>query len=132
MRKIKTGSLKTPWERCSFPLKMIPVIIRRSGIDPQKAVHDISRQERQKLTDAIKSFGLTITGLRGYREAVITRGGISRKRGEILPPWNPDWSGAFILRARCWMLDAVTGGFNLQIAWSTGYAAGCARGKIRE
>ena len=125
MRKIKTGSLKTPWERC-FPAKMIPVIIRRSGIDPQKAVHDISRQERQKLTDAIKSFGLTITGLRGYREAVITRGGISVK--EV----NPSTMESRLVRGLYFAgevldVDAVTGGFNLQIAWSTGYAAAAPR-----
>ena len=111
-----------------LPAKMIPVIIRRSGIDPQKAVHDISRQERQKLTDAIKSFGLTITGLRGYREAVITRGGISVK--EV----NPSTMESRLVRGLYFAgevldVDAVTGGFNLQIAWSTGYAAGCAAAK---
>lgn len=111
-----------------LPAKMIPVIIRRSGIDPQKAVHDISRQERQKLTDAIKSFGLTLTGLRGYREAVITRGGISVK--EV----NPSTMESRLVRGLYFAgevldVDAVTGGFNLQIAWSTGYAAGCAAAK---
>lgn len=111
-----------------LPAKMIPVIIRRSGIDPQKAVHDISRQERQKLTDAIKSFGLTITGLRGYREAVITRGGISVKEVNPSTMESRLVSGLYFA-GEVLDVDAVTGGFNLQIAWSTGYAAGCAAAK---
>lgn len=106
-----------------FPAKMIPVIIERSGIPAEKAIHDISREERQALISATKEFGLTITGLRGYNEAVITRGGVSVK--EVLPStMESRMVSGLYFAGEVLDLDAVTGGFNLQIAWSTGYAAG--------
>ena len=60
-----------------YPLKMIPVIIARSGISPEKRVNEITREERQSLVRATKDFRLTLTGLRGYNEAIITQGGVS-------------------------------------------------------
>lgn len=106
-----------------FPAKLIPVMIRRSGIDPQKAIHDIEKQERQKLVEATKAFRLTVTGLRGYREAVITRGGVSVK--EISPAtMESKLIEGLYFAGEVLDVDALTGGFNLQIAWSTGYAAG--------
>lgn len=106
-----------------YPAKMIPVIISRSGILPEKAVHDISREERRKLAEVTKEFEVTITGLRGYNEAIITRGGVSVKQ------INPATMESKLVKGLHFAgevldLDAVTGGFNLQIAWSTGYAAG--------
>ena len=94
-------------------------------IPPEKAVHDISREERQHLVECTKEFQMTITGLRGYNEAIITRGGVSVK--EV----NPQTMESKLVKGLYFAgevldLDAVTGGFNLQIAWSTGYAAGMA------
>ena len=111
-----------------YPLKMIPVIIARSGISPEKRVNEITREERQSLVRATKDFRLTLTGLRGYNEAIITQGGVSVK--EIDPSTMeskkvPDlYCAGEVLD-----LDAVTGGFNLQIAWATGYAAGMSAGE---
>ncbi|MDD3797453.1 MAG: aminoacetone oxidase family FAD-binding enzyme, partial [Lachnospiraceae bacterium] len=59
-----------------FPAKLIPVMVKRCGISAEQPIHDISREQRQQLINAAKGFGLTITGLRGYNEAVITRGGV--------------------------------------------------------
>lgn len=106
-----------------YPAKMIPVIISRSGISPEKPIHDISKEERQMLIRVTKEFQMTITGLRGYNEAIITRGGVSVK--EIQPGTMESKKVAGLYFAgEVLDLDAVTGGFNLQIAWSTGYAAG--------
>lgn len=106
-----------------FPAKLISVMIDRSGIPADKAVHDIAREERRALVALTKHFSLTLTRLRDYNEAIITRGGVSVK--EV----NPATMESRLVRGLHFAgevldLDAVTGGFNLQIAWSTGYAAG--------
>ena len=106
-----------------FPAKLTPVMIAKSGIDPDKKVHDISREERQRFTALIKNLEMTVTGLRDYREAIITKGGVAVK--EI----NPSTMESKLVPGLYFIgevldLDAVTGGFNLQIAWSTAYAAG--------
>lgn len=106
-----------------FPAKLTPVMISLSGIDPDKKVHEISREERQHFISLIKNLEMTITGLRGFEEAIITRGGVSVK--EINPSTMESKlvSGLYFI-GEVLDLDAVTGGFNLQIAWSTAYAAG--------
>ncbi len=114
-----------------FPAKLTPVMIALSGINPDKKVHDISREERQNLVRLIKNLEMTITGLRDYREAIITKGGVSVK--EI----NPSTMESRLIKGLYFIgevldLDAVTGGFNLQIAWSTAYAAGNAVGDSRK
>lgn len=106
-----------------FPSRLIPVMIRRSSISPEKKVNEITREERKRLVDAAKQFSLTITGLRGYNEAIITQGGVQVK--EV----NPSTMESRKVRGLYFAgevldLDAVTGGFNLQIAWSTGMLAG--------
>ena len=102
---------------------MIPVIIKMSGIDPDKKVNVITREERKALISAIKSFTMTITGLRGYNEAIITQGGVNVK--EIDPgTMESKLVQGLYFAGEVLDLDAVTGGFNLQIAWSTGYLAG--------
>ena len=110
-----------------YPAKMIPVIMERSGIEPEKPVHDISREERQRLLQATKAFSVTITGLGSFKEAVITRGGISVKEIDPATMESKLVKGLYFA-GEVLDLDAVTGGFNLQIAWSTGYAAGNAAG----
>ena len=106
-----------------FPAKLTPVMVALSGIAPDKKVHNISREERQSFVHLIKNLEMTITGLRDYREAIITKGGVSVK--EI----NPSTMESKLVKGLYFIgelldLDAVTGGFNLQIAWSTAYAAG--------
>lgn len=111
-----------------YPAKMIPIIIEKSGIDGEKPVHDLSREERSRLVEATKNFRLTLTGLRDYNEAIITQGGVSVK--EI----NPATMESKLVRNLYFAgevldVDALTGGYNLQIAWSTGYAAGSEDGQ---
>ena len=106
-----------------LPAKMIPVIEERSGIDPDKKINEITKDERRRIVQAIKDFRLTLTGLRGYKEAIITQGGISVR--EI----NPSTMESKLVKGLYFAgevldLDAVTGGYNLQIAWSTGHLAG--------
>ena len=111
-----------------YPSKLISVMIERSGIDPEKKVHEITRQERRRLSELTKAFTLHVREKRGFDEAVITQGGVSVK--EI----NPSTMESRLVRGLYFAgevldLDGLTGGFNLQIAWSTGYLAGisCAR-----
>ena len=106
-----------------FPAKLIPVMIELSGMDEEKKVNIISREERQRFVSLIKNLPVTLIGLRGYNEAIITKGGVKVK--EI----DPGTMESKLVRGLYFAgevldLDAVTGGFNLQIAWSTGYAAG--------
>ena len=106
-----------------FPSKLIPVMIDLSGIEPEKKVNEVSRAEREKFVHLIKNFELIITSLRGWNEAIITRGGVSVK--EINPSTMEckNHPGIYFV-GEVLDLDAKTGGFNLQIAWSTGYLAG--------
>lgn len=106
-----------------FPSKLIPVMLLLSGIDPGKKVNEISKEERLGFVHLIKHFELTITGTRDFNEAIVTQGGVKTK--EI----NPSTMESKIVPGLYFAgevldLDALTGGFNLQIAWSTGYAAG--------
>lgn len=106
-----------------LPSKMIPVVIRLSEISPEKKVNEITKEERAKLVAIIKHFPVTITGLRDFNEAIITRGGVSVK--DVNPSTMESKKIKDLYFAGEVMdLDAVTGGFNLQIAWSTGYLAG--------
>ena len=105
-----------------FPSNLIPVMVELSGILPEKQVNAVSKEERHSLVRLIKNFAMTLTGIRGYNEAIITRGGVSVR--EIDPGTmeskkvkNLYFAGEVL------DLDAVTGGYNLQIAWSTGYMA---------
>ena len=105
-----------------FPAKLIPVILKLSGIDPEKKVNVISREERQHFVFLIKKFPVTLTGLRGYNEAIITKGGVSVKEIDPGTMEVKAVSGVYFA-GEVLDLDAVTGGFNLQIAWSTACAA---------
>ncbi len=106
-----------------LPKKLIPVMIHLSGIDPEKKVNEISKEERKGLVSLIKNFTLHISSLREYNEAVITKGGISVK--EINPTtMESKFASGVHYVGEVLDLDALTGGFNLQIAWSTGHSAG--------
>lgn len=106
-----------------LPKSLIPVIIMRSGIEADRKVNEIKKEERKNLVRLIKNFDLTLTGLRGFNEAIITHGGVDIK--EI----DPGTMESRLIKGLYFAgeiidVDAVTGGFNLQIAWSTGYLAG--------
>ncbi len=111
-----------------LPAKLIPVVIRLSGIFPEKRVNMITKEERAKLVDTFKHLPMTLTKLRGFDEAVITRGGILTD--EINPGTmeSKQVKGVYFA-GEVMDVDALTGGFNLQIAWSTGYMAGVHAGQ---
>ena len=106
-----------------LPKKLIPVMIEYTGINPDKRVNEVTKEERYALVKALKEFEITIIGTRGFNEAIITQGGINVK--EI----NPATMESKIVKGLYFAgemidVDALTGGYNLQIAWSTGYLAG--------
>ena len=106
-----------------FPAKMIPVMLDLSGIDPEKKVNEITKEERRHFIGLIKAFPVTLCGLRDFNEAIITKGGVKVK--EV----NPSTMESKLVPHLYFCgevldLDAMTGGYNLQIAWSTGYLAG--------
>ncbi|MDO5417478.1 MAG: NAD(P)/FAD-dependent oxidoreductase [Lachnospiraceae bacterium] len=106
-----------------LPAKLIPVMIERSGIDPDKKVNEITREERRHLAELLKGLAFTVTGLRDFKEAIITQGGISVKEINPSTMESKKLPGLFFA-GEVLDLDAVTGGYNLQIAWSTGWTAG--------
>ncbi len=106
-----------------FPAKLKPIMIELSGISPEKKVNEISKEERLCFVDLIKNFKMTLTGLRSYNEAIITKGGVSVKDIDPGTMKSKKISGLYFA-GEVLDLDALTGGFNLQIAWSTGYLAG--------
>lgn len=108
-----------------FPAKLKPIMIELSEISPEKKVNEISKEERLHFVDLMKNFKMTLTGLRGYNEAIITKGGVSVKEIDPGTMESKKISNLYFA-GEVLDLDALTGGFNLQIAWSTGYLAGIA------
>ena len=106
-----------------FPGKLVPVMIDLSGIDPEKKVNEITKEERKNLVNLIKNWEMTITGTRGFREAIITQGGVAVKQVNPSTMESKVIPGLF-MAGEMLDIDALTGGFNLQLAWSTGYLAG--------
>lgn len=110
-----------------FPSSLTPVILELGGIPPDRVVHEITRGERQAFGALVKAFPFTITGTGSFSEAVITRGGVSVK--DI----HPGTMESRIVKDLYFIgevldVDALTGGYNLQIAWSTAYLAAMAAG----
>lgn len=106
-----------------LPRKMIEPTITLISIDPEKRINEITKEERRKIVKALKNFELTINGFRSIEEAIVTKGGISIK--EINPKtMESKLINGLYFAGEIIDLDAFTGGFNLQIAWSTGYSAG--------
>jgi predicted Rossmann fold flavoprotein len=107
---------------------MIPVLIARSGIDPATKVHSITREQRAALVSLFKSFRIDITAPRPIDEAIITSGGVSTR--EIVPAtMESKLVRGVHFAGEVLDADAYTGGYNLQIAWATGYAAGLYAGE---
>lgn len=106
-----------------FPARLIPVMLELSGIDPDKKVHDITKQERRQFLELIRRLPMTVEKTGSFAEAVITRGGVNVR------DVNPSTMESKVTKGLYFAgevldMDALTGGFNLQIAWSTGYLAG--------
>ena len=106
-----------------LPARLIPIVIAQCGISPEKKVNEVTKEERKGLVLSLKSFPLHVTETGGFTEAVITQGGISVK--EV----NPSTMESKLVEGLYFAgeildVDALTGGFNLQIAWSTGHLAG--------
>lgn len=112
-----------------LPRKIIPIIIEHSGIDPHAKVHSITKKQRASLVTAIKQFPLTITGTRPIEEAIVTSGGVSVREVSPKTMESKKVPGLY-LAGELLDVDAYTGGFNLQIAWSTGYLAGQSAAQI--
>ena len=106
-----------------LPRLMIPVVLERAGIPGEKKAHDLTRGERRRLLEQLKDFALDISGPRPVAEAIVTSGGV--KVGEVDPRTmaSKKVRGLFFA-GELLDVDAYTGGFNLQIAWATGRAAG--------
>ncbi len=106
-----------------LPAKMISVMMERVGIDEHKSACDYTRAERERIVALLKGFTFTISGTRGFKEAIITQGGVSVKEVDSSTMESKLVNGLYFA-GEVLDLDALTGGFNLQIAWSTGYLAG--------
>lgn len=105
-----------------LPQKMIPVIIRLSGIDETKKIHDITKEERKRMEELIKGLPVHITGTAGFDMAVVTSGGVNTDEIDPSTMESRKIKGLFFA-GEVIDVDAYTGGFNLQIAFSTGYTA---------
>ena len=106
-----------------LPRKLIPVVVKLSGIEPSCKVNQITREQRQRLVGILKGLTLTITGFRPIDEAIVTKGGITL--GEVNPKtMESKLVSGLYFAGEVLDVDAFTGGFNLQIAFSTGYSAG--------
>lgn len=106
-----------------LPAKMIPVMVSLSGIAPEKRVNEVTKEERRRLVGLVKALPFTLEGLRGYNEAIITRGGVSVRDVNPATMESRVVSGLYFA-GEVLDVDGKTGGFNLQIAWSTGNLAG--------
>ncbi len=110
-----------------FPARLIPVMIQLSGIHPDKKVNEITREGRRAFVSLIKNLPFTVTGTRSFAEAIITQGGVSVKDVNPSTMESKKVRGLYFA-GEVLDLDAMTGGFNLQIAWSTGHLAGASAG----
>lgn len=106
-----------------LPGKMLQAIPVLSGISPDKKVNEITKEERGRLTALLKAFPVTLNGMRGFDEAIITQGGVSVKEINASTMESKRVLGLYFAGEMI-DVDALTGGFNLQIAWSTGFLAG--------
>lgn len=107
-----------------LPKDMIPLFIRLSGIDPQKKCHSISRAERQKLLALFKGLELSVSGVEGFDRAIVTSGGVALQDIDMRSMRSKKVENLFFA-GEVIDLDGPTGGFNLQLCWSTGYLAAC-------
>ena len=102
---------------------MMSIIIEKSGIKPDKAVNLITREERLKLVDLLQNIKMTVVGNTGYWQAIVTSGGIALKEIDPKTMRSKKISNLYFA-GEVLDLDGPTGGYNLQVAWGTGYVAG--------
>ena len=114
-----------------LPAKLIPVVIARSQIPEHKKVHDITKEERRRLGAVLKDFCFHVTGTKGFSQAVITKGGIHVKDVDPSTLESKKIKGLYFA-GEVLDVDAFTGGYNLQIAWSTGHLAGESAARQRQ
>lgn len=106
-----------------MPAKLIPVMIELSKIDPNKKVNEITKEERKRLIKLLKEFELNVNGVVGFEKAIVTSGGVDIK--EVNPKtMQSKIIDNLFLAGEVLDIDGPTGGYNLQVAWSTGYLAG--------
>ena len=111
-----------------LPAKLIPIVVRMSGIPAEKKVNQITKEERRRLCELLKALPLHFKDFRPIEEAIITSGGV--KTSEISPKtMGSKLCSGLYFAGEVIDVDGYTGGFNLQIAFSTGYAAGKAMGE---
>ena len=106
-----------------LPQKLIGIIITLSEIPPDKQVNAITKEERARLVECLKNMTFKIARFGGFNEAVVTKGGIKVKEIDPTTMESKLIQGVYFV-GEVLDLDALTGGYNLQIAWSTGVAAG--------
>jgi len=113
-----------------YPKSMIPIMVRRAGIDPDTQANSVTKQQRRALLELTKCFPVKIKGLRPVEEAIVTSGGIKVKEVDPKTMESKLVSGLYFA-GELLDVDAYTGGFNLQIAWSTAVVAGLTAGRVR-
>ena len=106
-----------------LPRSLVPVFLAYADIDEEVRVRDVSKKDRLRMVESMKGFRMHIKDIRGFNEAIITRGGVCVREVDPKTMESRRAKGLY-LAGEVLDVDAVTGGFNLQIAWSTGYAAG--------
>ena len=121
-QEIKNKQFKNGLDKL-LPQKLIPVMIEKSGIAPHKPIHEITKEERRKIVKLLKNFAIRIKGFRPIEEAIITSGGICIKEINPKTMQSKKIKGLYFA-GELIDVDSYTGGFNLQIAYSTGYIAG--------
>ena len=121
-QEIKNKQFKNGLDKL-LPQKLIPVIIEKSGIAPHKPIHEITKEERRKIVKLLKNFVIRIKDFRPIEEAIITSGGICIKEINPKTMQSKKIKGLYFA-GELIDVDSYTGGFNLQIAYSTGYTAG--------
>lgn len=120
--EFKAKALKNAFDKL-LPKSLIPVFLGRTGIDIEKKAGGLTKQERSVIINLLKHFTLEVIGLKGYEEAVITKGGVAVNEINPKTMESKKIKGLYFA-GEVLDVDALTGGFNLQIAWSTGYVAG--------
>lgn len=113
-----------------FPAKLIDEVIYQSKIDPEKKVNLLTKEERHGLVSATKNLEFKLSSTRGFNEAIITKGGVEVSQINPKTMESKSVKGLFFA-GEVLDLDALTGGYNLQIAWSSGYAAGEGAGNVQ-
>jgi len=103
--------------------KMIPIIIEQSGIDPEKKVNSITKAERIKFLELLQNIKMTVSGNTGYVQAIVTSGGVSLKEIDPKTMQSKIISNLYFA-GEVLDIDGPTGGYNLHVAWSTGFVVG--------